>query len=76
MRRGRGAAPPLSTPLFLRPSRAVDGETNLSFTEDVIKRYDAYGWHTQHVADGNEDLDGLLAAIERAKAVTGAAAAA
>lgn len=30
----------------------IDGETGLSFTEDVLKRYEAYGWHTQHVADG------------------------
>ena len=50
----------------------IDGETGLSFTEDVLKRYEAYGWHTQHVLDGNNDLDALLAAIDRAKAVTGA----
>lgn len=27
----------------------IDGETELSFTEDVLARYAAYGWHTQHV---------------------------
>eukprot|EP00658_Telonema_sp_P-2_P076332 TRINITY_DN6661_c0_g1_i7.p1 TRINITY_DN6661_c0_g1~~TRINITY_DN6661_c0_g1_i7.p1 ORF type:complete len:694 (+),score=199.15 TRINITY_DN6661_c0_g1_i7:252-2333(+) len=47
----------------------IDGSTNLSFTEDVLKRYEAYGWHTQHVQDGDNDLAGLLAAIEAAKAV-------
>jgi transketolase len=35
--------------------------TDLTFTDDTAKRFDAYGWHTQSVADGND-----LAAIERA----------
>ncbi len=45
------------------------GTTNLSFTEDVGRRFDAYGWHTEHVEDGN-DLDAIDAAIERARAET------
>lgn len=49
----------------------IDGETELSFTEDVLRRYEAYGWHTQHVADGDNDLDGIYAAIQRAKEVSG-----
>jgi transketolase len=49
----------------------IDGETGLSFTEDVLARYAAYGWHTEHVKDGDNDLEGLLAAIGRAQAVTG-----
>ena len=48
----------------------IDGGTELSFTEDVLKRYEAYGWHTQHVADGNADLAGIEKAILAAKAVT------
>ena len=48
----------------------IDGNTNVSFTEDVMKRYEAYGWHVQHVADGNTDVDGIARAIEAAKAVT------
>ena len=48
----------------------IDGNTNVSFTEDVLKRYEAYGWHVQHVADGNTDVDGIAKAIEAAKAVT------
>lgn len=48
----------------------IDGNTNVSFTEDVLKRYEAYGWHVQHVADGNTDVDGIARAIEAAKAVT------
>jgi transketolase len=48
----------------------IDGETELSFTEDVLKRYEAYGWHVQAVADGNSDIEGLTKAIEAARAVT------
>ncbi|MBA4139645.1 MAG: transketolase [Segetibacter sp.] len=40
---------------------SLDGPTSLAFTEDVLKRFDAYGWHTQRVHDGND-----LAAIEQA----------
>jgi transketolase len=48
---------------------SLDGPTELSFTEDVEKRFEAYHWHVQKVADGN-DLDAISAAIEAAKAVT------
>jgi transketolase len=48
---------------------SLDGPTELSFTEDVLKRFDAYHWHTQRVADGN-DLAAISKAIEAAKAVT------
>jgi transketolase len=48
---------------------SLDGPTELSFTEDVEKRFEAYHWHVQKVADGN-DLDAISQAIEAAKAVT------
>ena len=48
----------------------IDGATDLAFTEDVCKRYEAYGWHVQKVADGN-DVDAIDAAITAAKAETG-----
>ena len=48
---------------------SLDGPTELSFTEDVLKRYEAYHWHVQRVADGN-DLPAIEAAIEAAKAET------
>ena len=32
----------------------IDGSTDLTFSEDVGKRFDAYGWHVQHVEDGND----------------------
>jgi transketolase len=49
---------------------SLDGPTELSYTEDVLKRFEAYHWHTQRVADGN-DLNAIEAAIEAAKAETG-----
>ena len=48
----------------------IDGNTNVSFTEDVLKRYEAYGWHTIHVPDGNTDVEAIARAIAEAKAVT------
>ncbi len=47
----------------------IDGSTDLSFTEDVVKRFESYGWHTDAVEDG-EDLVALRAAAERAVAAT------
>jgi transketolase len=49
---------------------SLDGPTELSFTENVYKRFEAYNWHVQRVMDGN-DLAGIEAAIEAAKAETG-----
>lgn len=46
----------------------IDGSTDLSFSEDVCKRYEAYGWHTQVVENGDSDIPAILAAVERAKA--------
>ncbi|MCM1982766.1 transketolase [Lyngbya confervoides] len=48
---------------------SIDGSTDIAFTEDVGKRFEAYGWHVQHVEDGNTDLAGIQRAIEAAKAV-------
>ncbi|HVG00539.1 MAG TPA: transketolase, partial [Chloroflexia bacterium] len=47
----------------------IDGHTDLAFSEDVGKRFEAYQWHVQHVDDIN-DLDKLRNAIEAAKAET------
>lgn len=49
---------------------SIDGSTDISFTEDVAKRFEAYGWHVQHVENGNTDLDAIAKAVEAAKAVT------
>lgn len=47
---------------------SIDGSTDLAFTEDQAKRFEAYGWHVQTVADGN-DLDAVDKAIKAARAV-------
>ncbi|MGF1460139.1 MAG: transketolase [Leptolyngbyaceae cyanobacterium] len=49
---------------------SIDGSTDIAFTEDVSKRFEAYGWHVLHVEDGNSDLAAIQKAIEEAKAVT------
>jgi transketolase len=41
--------------------------TSLAFTEDVGRRFEAYGWHVQHVADGN-DVDAIDRALAAARA--------
>jgi len=47
---------------------SIDGHTDISFTEDVSARFEAYGWHVQHVEDGNTDLDAIRTAVTAAKA--------
>ena len=49
---------------------SIEDDTNVAFTEDVGKRYEAYGWHVQRVDDG-EDLAAVDAAFAAAKAETG-----
>ncbi|MEL6602364.1 MAG: transketolase [Cyanobacteria bacterium J06614_10] len=49
---------------------SIDGSTDIAFTEDVSKRFEAYGWHVLHVEDGNADLDAIEKAIAEAKKVT------
>ncbi|MDD3243200.1 MAG: transketolase [Eubacteriales bacterium] len=46
---------------------SIEGSTDTAFTEDVGKRYEAYGWQVLRVADGN-DLDALNDAVLQAKA--------
>jgi len=46
----------------------IEGSTDLAFTEDVAARFEAYGWHTQTVDDGNLDFTSLRNAIRMAKA--------
>jgi transketolase len=49
---------------------SIEDDTNVAFTEDAAKRYEAYGWHVQRVDDG-EDLAAVDAAFAAAKAETG-----
>lgn len=46
----------------------LDGPTAWAFSEDISLRFSAYGWQVLEVADGDTDFDGLLNAIEVAKA--------
>jgi transketolase len=46
---------------------SIDGSTDLTFTEQVDRRFEAYGWHVQEVADGN-DVPAIDAAIRAAQA--------
>ncbi|HEY3749439.1 MAG TPA: transketolase [Pseudonocardiaceae bacterium] len=48
---------------------SIEDDTNIALSEDTGKRYEAYGWHVQHV-EGGENVAGILAAIEAAKAET------
>jgi transketolase len=48
---------------------SLDGPTSLSYTEDALERFEAYHWHVQRVADGN-DIKAIEAAIAAAKAET------
>jgi transketolase len=48
----------------------IDGSTELSFTEDVGKRYEAYGWHVQAVGDVANGIRDLREAVSAAQGVT------
>ncbi len=45
----------------------IDGRTDISFTEDVAKRFDAYGWNVQSIEGDGHSLDALNLALEKAK---------
>lgn len=47
----------------------LDGPADMIFTEDVAKRYQAYGWQVLHVDDGN-DVEAISLAVAQAKANT------
>jgi transketolase len=46
---------------------SIEGSTDIAFSEDRMKRFNAYGWHVQHIEDGN-DLDAIEKAIVAARA--------
>jgi transketolase len=56
---------------------SIEGDTDVAFTEDVAKRYEAYGWHVQTVdwthdaTTYQEDVPALFEAIKAAEAETG-----
>jgi transketolase len=48
----------------------IDGDTALTFSEDVPRRFEAYGWHVMKVGDGN-DLTAIAGALDAARNETG-----
>ncbi|MFA4867747.1 MAG: transketolase [Pedobacter sp.] len=48
----------------------IEGRTDLTFNEDVVQRFEAYGWHVQVVGDGN-DIEALSIAIKNAQKENG-----
>ncbi|MBP2337775.1 transketolase [Saccharothrix coeruleofusca] len=48
---------------------SIEDDTTIALTEDTAKRYESYGWHVQVVESG-ENVSGILAALEAAKAET------
>ncbi|MDJ1502111.1 transketolase [Xanthocytophaga agilis] len=44
---------------------SIEGDTNLAFSEDIVKRFEGFGWHVQVLEDGN-DLKALQIAIDAA----------
>ncbi|MEW2806151.1 transketolase [Streptomyces massasporeus] len=52
---------------------SIEGDTATAFSEDVLKRYEAYGWHVQRIEpleDGDVDPHALYAALRAAQAET------
>ncbi|MFF9115058.1 transketolase [Streptomyces massasporeus] len=52
---------------------SIEGDTATAFSEDVLKRYEAYGWHVQRIdpqEDGDVDVHALYAALKAAQAET------
>jgi transketolase len=45
----------------------LDGPTSMAWSEDVVARFEAYGWHATRVEDGN-DIEAIASAIEEARA--------
>ncbi|MEU6528747.1 transketolase [Streptomyces sp. NPDC046928] len=53
---------------------SIEGDTATAFSEDVLKRYEAYGWHVQRIepaANGDIDVAALYGALKAAQAETG-----
>ncbi|MEQ1699668.1 MAG: transketolase, partial [Ilumatobacteraceae bacterium] len=48
----------------------IDGDTALTYSDDVAARFEAYGWHVEHLGEIADHCDALEDAILRAKAVT------
>ena len=54
--------------LYDKNNITIEGDTEFAFTEDVGKRYEAYGWQVLYIGDGNTDVESIDEAITKAKA--------
>ncbi len=57
--------------LYDKNNITIEGDIDVTFDEDVKKRYKAYGWQVLEVEDGNTDLKAISAALEEAMAEKG-----
>jgi transketolase len=55
--------------IYDRNQISIEDDTDIALSENTAKRYEAYGWHVQEV-EGGENVTGILAAVEAAKAET------
>ncbi|KAJ4462385.1 putative Transketolase 1 [Paratrimastix pyriformis] len=47
----------------------IDGPTSLTYSDDIVARFQSYGWHTQIVEDGDRDLSAIQRALENVRLV-------
>lgn len=47
----------------------IDGDTDLTYSDDVVRRFESYGWHVEQVGDVGDDLDAIEEGLRRAMAV-------
>jgi transketolase len=50
---------------------SIDGPTEIALSDDVVRRFEAYGWHVQDIGERSEDLDAIEAALRAAVAEEG-----
>ena len=49
---------------------SIEGDTSLTFSDDVARRFEGYQWHVQDIGDRGNDLEALTAALTEARAET------
>ncbi len=49
---------------------SIDGDTAITYSDDVKRRFEGYHWHVQHLGERANDLEALTEALQKAKGVT------